>query len=873
MLTPNRIRNISKLCGRIAASEKPAFYLLLITFFMIAGNFLLIHYIKGISHVEPMQVCLMTGVVFLNLVFVVVTAVLLYMAYGGYKAGSILKEELHRFSRAVQQSPASIVITDLNGDITFINRKFTDVTGYTAEEAIGRNPRILKSGKQPDEIYKNLWNTITSGSEWRGELLNRKKNGDLYWEMALISPLRDREGKISHYLAVKEDITDRKKGEAELLRAIEAAEEASRLKSEFLANMSHEIRTPINGVIGMTDLLLETTVSEKQVEYLDIIKKSSDGLLKLFNNILEMSKIESNRLYLEEKVFSLSELIREAIKIHYADAYNKNLDLAYHISIETPDKILGDPSRLEQVLTCLLGNAVKFTHHGYIFLSISLYSSANGSLTLLSEVSDTGIGIPASCQSQIFSPFAQLDGSINRVYAGTGLGLSIANHLVNMMGGRLWFESEVGKGTRFYFTSNFHKANDERIRISITEFQQEHASVYIFDNHQATVKGLKSLLSDMNMVPQVFENKKQGIESLEKSLSTKTAPHIVIVDEGFVDVDLIDIFNQSKFYKKEAFPSIIILISHGSVIESAKKDNLEYTALHKPVSRESFLKTLTAAAPGVFGPGAMKIKLPAGITGTDDRQARNILMLDDDPERTALLNDIVNDNGYEVEMASDIIQLVDKIYKKPHEIVILNTEFPDVDVYQIRHILKEKEKSCGLMPIPLLGMVMREQDSSENALEDGVFDGYITRSTNPDVLFNGLKSYLRKECVQDSCFDLETNMPAIKTRDVLNLVEGDETLLNEIIDAFLKEAPRHVAEIEADIGGNDLDALDWSVQSFRGAASHLAAVPLVRVLDEMRASIKARSVKKIPELFVKMQREVKRLENSLNILLKETTGN
>jgi len=390
------------------------------------------------------------------------------------------EELIRKLTRAVDQSPSTIVITDTKGTIEYVNPRFTVLTGYTSAEAIGQNPRMLNAGKLPRGVYEGLWKTLASGKEWSGELLNRKKNGELFWENATIAPVRDDRGVVTHYVAIKEDITRRKETEAELARraedilqaksraeeqairlgvqafelrkAREEALKASKLKSEFVANMSHEIRTPMNGVLGMAGLLLDTGLNSEQREYAEIIRTSGEALLSIVNDILDFSKIEAGKLELEAIDFNLRATVEESIDLVAMGARQKGLTVRCELADGVPDALRGDPGRLRQVLTNLLSNAVKFTDHGEVTVGVSPGGGDNGVAGLKFTVRDTGIGISEEERSRLFRPFSQADGSTTRKHGGTGLGLVIAKQLVEMMGGEIGVSSRKGTGSEFWFT-------------------------------------------------------------------------------------------------------------------------------------------------------------------------------------------------------------------------------------------------------------------------------------------------------------------------------------------------------------------------------------------------------------------------------------
>ncbi len=504
----------------------------------------------------------------------------------------VTEMELHKLTRAVEQSPASIVITDLNGKIEYVNPRFSRVTGYQWMEVVGQNPRLLKSGQTPPETHRQLWNAVTAGHEWHGEFVNQKKDGSLYYESAIISPIADTNGVATHYLAVKEDITERKRAEealriseerhriladyakdviwttaldgsityispaveavrgftaaetmrqkiediltpasqsiilgyfkklsadlaagrtaqsfqqeleyhckdgstvwtevtahpvlhedgslAEILgvtrdigehkrlvldlqRLKEAAEAANLAKSQFLASMSHEIRTPMNGILGMAQVLMLPDIEETdRLEYTRIILTSGQTLLNLLNDILDLSKIEAGKVNLESIAFEPYEILRETELLFTEMARTKGLPIEVHWSGPVR-RYLGDPLRLRQMLSNLLGNALKFTQNGHIYLAAQEVEIEQESALLEFSVSDSGIGIAEDKQSLLFQNFSQVDSSTTRNYGGTGLGLSIVRTLAELMGGKVGVESKPDLGSRFWFRIRAQRLED-----------------------------------------------------------------------------------------------------------------------------------------------------------------------------------------------------------------------------------------------------------------------------------------------------------------------------------------------------------------------------------------------------------------------------
>jgi PAS domain S-box-containing protein len=388
----------------------------------------------------------------------------------------LMHDRVRQLSQAVEQSPASISITNLAADIEYVNEAFLLTTGYSREELVGRNHRLLQSGKTPRATYDALWEALKQGQQWKGEFINRRKDGAEYVEFASISPVRDGSGAIAHYVAVKEDITKKKqigleldayrdhleelvdRRTRELKEATAAANTANQAKSAFLANMSHEIRTPMNAIIGLTHLLRSGRVTPQQAERLEKIDAACEHLLAIINDILDLSKIEAGRLQLETADFHLAAVLDHVASIIGPKAREKGVRIELDRDA-VPLWLRGDPTRLRQALLNFAGNAVKFTEQGLVRLSATLLDDRDGELLVRFEVQDSGIGISAPQMARLFHAFEQADASTTRHFGGTGLGLVITRRFAEMMGGEVGVDSTPGLGSRFWFTARLRRGH------------------------------------------------------------------------------------------------------------------------------------------------------------------------------------------------------------------------------------------------------------------------------------------------------------------------------------------------------------------------------------------------------------------------------
>ncbi len=388
----------------------------------------------------------------------------------------LAEEHLRKLSLAVEQSPESVVITDIDGNIEYVNDSFVRVSGYERDESLGRNPRFLQSGNTSPAAYAALWQALKHGRGWRGEFRNKRKDGTEYVEFAIVTPIRQDDGRITHYVAVKEDITEKKRVALELdahrhhleelvaqrtneLReARERADAASQAKSAFLANMSHEIRTPMNAIIGLAHLVRTSKLDPEQRERLGKIDSAAHHLLEIINDILDLSKIEAGHLQLEETDFSLTDIFDQVRALIADAAAAKALDLVVDIG-GAPTALRGDPMRVRQSIINFASNAVKFTERGRVALRARLEAEDAQGLLLRFEVEDSGIGIAADQVDRLFEAFEQADVSTTRKFGGTGLGLAITRRLAGLMDGAVGVTSEPGRGSLFWFTARLRRAS------------------------------------------------------------------------------------------------------------------------------------------------------------------------------------------------------------------------------------------------------------------------------------------------------------------------------------------------------------------------------------------------------------------------------
>lgn len=531
------------------------------------------------------------------------------------------EEQLRLFQRAVEQSPASIVITDPNGSIEYVNAKFSQVTGYAASEVLGQNPRILKSGFTSLEEYRTMWKTITSGQIWRGEFRNRRKDGELFWESAIISPMRSSRGVITNFLAVKEDITERKAYEEQLRKLNEELEarvkdrtaeltftnaqleHAARTRDEFLATMSHELRTPLHSIMISCELLesaVHGELGERQLRSVHIISESSTHLLDLINDVLDVSKMEVGRLTLNVENVSVDEICTASLRFVKQQAAKQQLELDYSIS-DPALMMTADPQRLKQILVNLLSNAVKFTPAGgHVSLGVAA-DSENKRVRF--TVSDTGVGIKPSDMPKLFQPFTQLDSGLNRAHAGTGLGLTLVHQLADLHGGSVAVMSTVGEGSTFTVTLPWSPAPDSyasgpssamapatgvagpRVRSNGHPWH-----ILLVDDNETSSAVLATALEAAGLQVTLANRGDMAVHSAEE-----LEPDLILMDIQMPHVDGLDAIRQIRALPKTKVASLPIIALTALALPGDRERCLAAGAndyLSKPVSVQMLAETI-----------------------------------------------------------------------------------------------------------------------------------------------------------------------------------------------------------------------------------------------------------------------------------------
>jgi len=821
--------------------------------------------------------------------------------------GIIAQEQARKLSRATENSPASVVITAKDGTIEYVNPTFCKVTGYSKKEAIGNNPRVLKSGDLPESFYKDMWGTILSGKTWRGDFINRKKNGEEYWERASISPIKNSEGEITHFVAVKQDITERKHMEKELIEAKQAADDANQAKGDFLANMSHEIRTPMNAVIGMAHLALKTDLSPKQRDYLKKIQSSANSLLGIINDILDFSKIEAGKMDIETVDFNLEDVMDNLANLVTVKAQEKeDLEVLFNTNREVPRFLVGDSLRLGQVLINLSNNAVKFTDTGEIVVSTELLKRNEDQVTLKFSVRDTGIGLTEEQAGKLFQSFSQADTSTTRKYGGTGLGLAISKKLVNMMGGEIWVESESGQGTTFSFTANFGLGKERDKQRFATSTDLRGMKVLVVDDNATSREILKDMLESFTFEVTAAASGPEGISELERAPQDQPF-ELVVMDWRMPEMDGIEASERIKSHSGLIkIPAVILVTAYGreDVMQQAEQVGLDGFLL-KPVN-PSLLFDASMQAFGEAIPEQSRVSRRGQkeAEGLKQIQGAHVLLVEDNEINQQVAREILEGAGLKVSLAGNGQEAIDAIKANKYDAVLMDVQMPVMDGHTATRKIREwelkaqssrrrnpkTEISPQSSALPIIAMTAHAMDGdADKSIEAGMSD-HVTKPIDPDHLFGTLQKWIQpdKNRVQveppevpgaaesfaetaPEAEGLPKSLPGFDLEDGLKRLQWNEKLYRKLLLDFGVKYTGTADEIRQTLDAKDFEQAHSLVHNLKGLAGNLAATDLQTAAIEMEKQVrgglkKGLSKQKLNQTFVEMKKVLQAALKSVRVL-------
>ena len=677
-----------------------------------------------------------------------------------------------------------------------------------------------------DHSLRDLLTMKTARLQERIELTARHRDGHQFPAEAAISSLQL--GETSLFTAFVHDVTKRKKDEREKEEAKAAAEEGSRVKGEFLANMSHEIRTPLNGVIGMTDLALETELTREQRDYLETVKLSADSLLSVINGILDFSKIEAGKVDLEEMDFELRECMEAALKTLALRADEKGLELLCDFAADVPDMVNGDPGRLRQILVNLVGNAIKFTDVGEVALIARLEHEEGNRITLHFVVSDTGIGIPKAKLDSIFDSFAQADTSTTREYGGTGLGLTISKRLIELMGGTIWVESDLGVGSHFHFTIQLDRSEAKPGPDDVLAPADMLAGVrvLVIDDNRTNRRILDGLLRSWGMEPTVVPGAEEALAVLDGSRKPGSSFQLIVTDMHMPKMDGFGLVEKIKQRGGPATATIMMLTSAGHRGDTAKCRELGIAAyLLKPVRKAELREAIARLLGGKDEtPVSTMITRDSLQEERDPDQGLDILLAEDNIVNQKLAARLLEKRGHKVMVVNNGREALAALEHKSYDLVLMDVQMPELGGIEATTMLREKEKLTGTHQFIVAMTALVMKNDRERCLAAGM-DGYLPKPIRPQELDEVLDARMEKRSSSPKTGSQTpgSSQHSVNTAELLDRLDGDLAFLAELTELFRADYPRLIKLIREGIQQNDAAAVKQASHALKGALSNLAA--------------------------------------------------
>ena len=807
-----------------------------------------------------------------------------------------LSEEKNRLlALQVEQSSDAIFSHDQSGIITSWNRGATRLYGYSAAEAIGRPLREL-----------DLWGGRGAHVAAAGAIAQRavpasfetcaKTKGGLLVEVSVVAtPFRNEAGRPMGELTIVRDISALKQKEA-------AAEAANRAKSEFLATMSHEIRTPMNGVIGMTALLLDTELTREQRDYAETVHRSGEALLAIINDILDFSKIEAGRLELEPVPFALRETLGETVKTLASLAHAKSLELAYEIRPSVPDDLVGDTGRIGQILVNLVGNAIKFTEQGEVAVRVDAEAVTAESVTLRVAVQDTGIGIAPDKSRLIFDAFAQADASTTRRFGGTGLGLAICRRLVERMGGRIWLDSELGRGSTFHFTLVLERARvPVPKRVAAPSHALQGLPVLAADDNATNRRLLEAMLTAWGAIPTIVEDGRTALAELERAHGAGRTFELVLLDARMPDLDGFAVAERIRHEPALAGVTVMLLTSDVMSGDLARCRTLGVARhLVKPFTPSELLSAVLLALGQSIDPTT-----PFVPVGRDASARRlHVLVAEDNAVNQRVIVRLLEKMGHIPIVTVNGQEAVEAYESRPFDVALMDVQMPVMDGLAATKAIRESEaRHPGRRRLRIMALTAYAmRGDRERCLAAGM-DDYLTKPVKPEDLSAALNRLLDDGgatansgttpgqsggASAPSANALPDPSASVQSEDApgrregapaapggaaleagfdltaaLHYVGGDRALLDELLGIFVEDAPVRMDAIRKAIAGGEATELTREAHTLKGALKVIGATTAAGLAQGLEVLARDGNISEADKLSTALEREMDRLMQSL----------
>ena len=783
-----------------------------------------------------------------------------------------IEEQKNFLHSLVDNLPVGVIVAGIDEAAQMCNPAFERLFGYRQHDIIGRSivELLALPGQLTEEMQATRRMMIAEGKTVHLVVQRKRSDGSLLDVELLAVPLV-RSGVVSGSLVIYWDVTERKRAEEALLRAKEAAEAASRAKSEFLANMSHEIRTPMNGIIGMTELTLDTELTAEQRDYLGMVKSSADWLLSLINDILDFSKIEAGKLDVERADFPFQQTLGETLKILALRAHQKGLELAWRMGPDVPERVKGDSHRLRQILVNLVGNALKFTEHGEIVVDVQKEAEDDSGTLLHFRVRDTGIGIPSEKQQMIFEAFTQADSSATRKYGGTGLGLAITAHLVSLMDGKIWVESEPGRGSTFHFTIRFGWAGGPGpASTPVDPDAIGDLPVLVVDDNETNRVILVEMLSSWGMRPEAAAGGEAALAALARAHREGRPFGAVITDMQMPEKDGLALSAQIR--KQAAFRDVPILLlsSSGERLDPDRRQELAIAAyLTKPVQPSELLDAILAAL-------SKPARTPEAPPANQDLPAQQttgvrVLLAEDNEVNRKLVKTLLEKRGHFVVAAENGRDAMAILERDTVDLVLMDIQMPVMDGFEAIRAIRSKELNSG-GHLPIIALTAHTMKGNRERCLDAGADDYVAKPIRTPELLAAMDRVLARKPGPSPSEALAPEVPAPDVLDaaaVLDRVEGDRELLEELARLFAAECSQNMMGIQQALEARDARRLERLAHTIKGASANLGASRVPLLAGELENQAHSGNLANAAELVRHLVAQVERFLSELEVLCRK----
>jgi PAS domain S-box-containing protein len=779
------------------------------------------------------------------------------------RAEEQLRASDSKFRKLVQSSIMGVIVANFDGRIVEANDAFLRMIGRTREEF--NRDQLRWDEITPGDLKPGDDRAIATLLEhddcppYEKEFFHRQGH-----RVPVLIGVTMLDRTVQECICFVLDITRQKHTERELKDAKEAADLANKAKSQFLANMSHEVRTPMNAVIGLTELVLNTPLETQQREYLQLVLQSGEGLLSVINDVLDFSKVESGHVQLDPIPVSLRECLGDALKSLAVRAHSKQLELLLDISPDVPEWVVADRGRLRQVINNLVSNSIKFTFSGEIIVSVRLVGKSasvhENFVELNISVTDTGIGIAREKQRLIFEPFEQADASTPRQFGGTGLGLTIVQRLVELMGGRVDIESNLGRGSTFFFVLALETCSPPSTAPQPRTGSLEGARVMVVDDHPTSRRILEETLRSWRMTPLLFSNTAAAISHFEQETNGRAPCDLVLADIRPQDADAWSLCEHLRGNPVTADLPVILLMSHDllNIGPQCQRYGVRQR-LFKPVKQSELLDALASALEG-----ESSTEPPADLAPTSPEQTTvtvrslRILLAEDSLVNQRLAVGVLDRLGHQTTIANNGLEVLDLLQRQRFDVVLMDIQMPELDGLQTSQRIREQERVLG-GHLPIIAVTAHAlKGDRERCLEHGM-DGYVSKPIRQRLLIEEIERVIGTAVSPRpiSAADLPADAPgAVNWEVALDYCGGDPALLRDIAEAFLEEWPKRSTEIRRALDESNFELLHRAAHTVKGSMRYFGATTAFDTALELEQCGSQKSLSGAEEIWTRLQREV-----------------